>query len=319
MANQARALSTFTQIGPPGGVFMQPTLVFLAAGIGSRYGGLKQMEPVGPGGAILDYSAYDARRAGFGRIVCVIREDMLADFRERLGDRISRHIPVEYAFQRLESLPGEFHVPPGRTRPWGTGQAVLAAGELVNGPFAVANADDFYGAQAYQELRRIERLPLEAHVLVAYRLRDTLSEHGAVSRGVCELRDGTSGLLKRITEITKIEKRGGDGVYRDESGEHVLPGDTLVSMNLWAFQPSFIDHLRTGFRRFLERQGNSTSAEYYLPAAVQDQMAAGDARVQVSVTSERWCGITHRDDLPAVRTHIAELVERGVYPRDLWR
>lgn len=294
---------------------MKPTLVLLAAGIGSRYGGLKQMEAVGTGGAILDYSAFDARRAGFGRLVCVIREEMLADFRERLGDRIARHIPVEYTFQRLDDLPG-CSPPPGRTRPWGTAQAVLAAAAKVQGAFAVANADDFYGAEAYRQLLAIATAPPDTHVLVAYRLRDTLSEHGAVSRGVCRV---AGGLLESITEITRIVKRGRDGVHRDENGEHVLPGETPVSMNLWAFQAGFFDHLRAGFRRFLESNVASSSAEYYLPFAVQEQMAAGQARVAVLQTGERWCGITHRDDLPAVRQHIAALVERGVYPHDLWK
>lgn len=297
---------------------MQPTLVFLAAGIGSRFGGLKQLETVGPGGAILDYSAYDAKRAGFGKLVCVIREEMLADFRERLGDRIARHIPVEYAFQRLDDLPAGFAAPAGRTRPWGTAHAVLAAAAKVQGPFAVANADDFYGPESYAQLSGISGAGPGTWILVAYRLRDTLSEHGAVSRGVCSLGQDAPPTLKRITEITRIAKQGSDGVYEEQSGRHTLAGDTPVSMNLWAFGAGFLDHLRRGFAAFIEKNGTSATAEYYLPVAVQEAIDAGAAQVRVALTRERWCGITHRDDLPAVRAHVAALVERGAYPRDLW-
>lgn len=312
-----------------------PALVVLAAGIGSRYGGLKQIEPVGPSGAtILDYSVFDARRAGFARVVFVIRAEMQDEFRARLGDRIARRLPVEYVFQRLEDLPAGFGVPTGRTKPWGTAHAVLAAAGAVREPFAVINADDLYGAGAIRAIGEFLSDSARAggrggpgaessgagestYALVAYRLRDTLSEHGAVSRGVC--RCTPEGWLESITEIAQIRPGGAGGLFRDAGGvERELPADTPVSMNLWGFTPDVFEHLRSGLRRFLERHGGSATAEYYLPAAVGEMMQSGRARVRVLTTAERWCGVTHREDLPRVRAHIAGLVERGVYPHDLW-
>lgn len=309
-----------------------PALVVLAAGIGSRYGGLKQVEPVGPGGAtILEYSVFDAQRAGFARIIFVIREEMLAGFRERLGDRIARRLPVEYVFQRLEDVPAGFSVPTGRTRPWGTAHAVLAAGQVVREPFAVINADDLYGAEALRVMGGFlsggdlasNQTPSQAdggtaiYALVAYRLGETLSEYGAVSRGVCSCTP--DGWLESITEITGIRPGSAGGRYADASGlEQELPAETPVSMNLWGFTPDVFEHLHTSLRVFLERHGQSTTAEYYLPAAVQELMQAGRVRVRLLATGGRWCGITHRLDLEGARRYIAEQIERGVYPQALW-
>jgi len=317
---------------PSGDADAGPALVVLAAGIGSRYGGLKQIEAVGPGGAtILDYSAFDAQRAGFARVVFVIREEMQAEFRTRLGDRIARRLPVEYAFQRLEDVPAGFGVPAGRTKPWGTAHAVLAAGRVVREPFAVINADDLYGAQALRVigefLSRASSGPAPTpppaagdaatYALVAYRLGETLSEHGAVSRGVC--RCTADGWLASITEIAGIRPGPGGGHYCDEDGlERELHAETPVSMNLWGFTPDVFEHLGAGLEAFLEREGHSTTAEYYLPTAVRELMQAGRARVRVLATDERWCGITHRQDLEAARRYIAAQIERGIYPQVLW-
>ncbi len=304
---------------------MKPTLVVLAAGAGSRYGGLKQMEPVGPGGAtILDYSAFDARRAGFERVVFIIRPDMQADFRAVIGDRIARHVGVDYAFQRLEDLPAGAAPPPGRTKPWGTGHATLCAADVVRGPFAIVNADDFYGAEALRLIGEFLGGPSMAapdgatvHAMVAYRLSDTLSDSGSVSRGVC--RCSHDGWLESISEKTRIERCPEGGRSRGESGEaEILPAETPVSMNLWGFRPDFFEQLRIGFTQFLSANATSPSAEFYLPAAVQELIHARRARVRVLRTTDKWIGITHRDDLPKVREHIALLVRRGVYPAQLW-
>ncbi len=309
-----------------------PALVVLAAGIGSRYGGLKQVEAVGPGEAtLLEYSVFDALGAGFARVVFVIREEMLAGFRERLGDRIARRLPVEYVFQRLDDVPDGFRVPAGRTKPWGTAHALLAAGRVVREPFAVINADDLYGARALRVMGeflsrgRPGSAPnsppaaggMATYALVAYRLGETLSEHGAVSRGVC--RCTADGWLESISEIAGIRPGPAGGLYRDEDGlERELHAETRVSMNLWGFTPDVFDHLRAGLEAFLEREGHSTTAEYYLPTAVRELMQAGRARVRVLATDERWCGITHRQDLEAARRYIAAQIERGIYPQVLW-
>ncbi|MFN0137449.1 MAG: NDP-sugar synthase [Phycisphaerae bacterium] len=300
----------------------QLALVILAAGMGSRFGGLKQLEPVGPSGAtIMDYSVFDAKRAGFDRIVFIIRRDIEDAFRTTVGSRYERHIPVSYVFQQLDALPQGHSVPEGRTKPWGTGQAVLAAAAEVTGPFAVANADDFYGASSYVALadflRRADLLDTPNYTMVGYRLRDTMSEGGTVSRGVCHC-DG-DGWLQSIVETTKIEKDGTNGRFPDASGAmQSLPGETLVSMNLWGFQRRFFDELRDGFTAFLKQSGTTTDKEFYLPFAVQDSMKERGVRVKVLPSKEAWCGVTHRHDLDHVKGYIADLHTRGAYPAELW-
>jgi dTDP-glucose pyrophosphorylase len=301
---------------------MNSTLVILAAGVGSRYGDLKQLEVVGPGGVtIMDYSIYDALRAGFGKIVFVIRPDMEAAFRATVGQRYKRRVPVAYALQRLDALPLGFAAPPGRTKPWGTGHAVLAAERLVKEPFAVVNADDFYGAGAYvglsDFLRREEPEDVPTYAMVGYALRDTLTETGAVNRGCC--RCTPDGWLERIIEVTHIERHGSDGRYPDESGKkRILSGDQIVSMNAWGFRPVFFDQLRARFECFLRENAVSETAEFYLPAAIQDLMLAGHARVKVLPTKDTWAGITHSEDKPRVIEMISELIRRGRYPHRLW-
>lgn len=297
------------------------SLVVLAAGMGSRFGGLKQLEAVGPGGeTIMDYSVFDARRAGIERIVFVIREDFDRVFRETIGSRYERHITVRYAYQRRDSLPAGFTAPPERAKPWGTAHAVLSAADVVDGPFVVANADDFYGASSYAALAGFLRSsPKNAphYAMVGYRLRDTMSETGTVSRGVC--RCDHDGWLQSIVETVKIEKHGSDGRSPGADGTPtVLNGDTLVSMNLWAFQPRFFDELRNGFTEFLRAAGATLDKEYYLPVAVQSSMQTLGVRVRVLRSDDAWCGVTHREDLPHVRAHVAGLVSRGVYPAALW-
>lgn len=300
---------------------MALTLVVLAAGVGSRYGGPKQIDRVGPGGAtLLDYAAFDARRAGFERVVLVVREGMEAEMREAVGDRISRHLPVAYAVQE-SALPDGFAAPPGRTKPWGTGHATLAAAALVDGPFAVINADDFYGARSYgvlaEFLRRAPEAGLPEYALVGFQLRTTLSPDGPVSRGVCEV--DASGHLASIREVLKIEPDGADARWQDEAGRwQPLPGTTPVSLNFWGFTPAFLAALREGFTRFLAHAQHSPSAEYYLLSAVQDLVGSGRARLRVLAGGGPWSGLTYPGDRPRLVSMLEQQVARGEYPRELW-
>jgi MobA-like NTP transferase domain len=298
-------------------------LVILAAGLGSRFGGLKQVAPVGPGGElIVEYSAHDARRAGFGRVVFVIRRDLERDFRAAIGRRLEGRMDVAYAFQELADVPPPHAPPAGRTKPWGTGHAVLAAAAAVRGPFAVINADDFYGAAAYRALAAHFRGADPAgpgavrpeYALVGYPLRQTLSEHGSVNRGLCRV--DAAGRLTGLDEVLKIE-RTPDGRARHPlpgGGWQPLNGDEIVSMTCFGFGPALFGQLRELFAAFLDRQGRSETAEFYLPVAVNDLMAAGRAAVRVLHADGRWFGVTHREDLPAVRAAVAELIAGGEYP-----
>ncbi|MEP0846517.1 MAG: NTP transferase domain-containing protein [Phycisphaerae bacterium] len=302
---------------------MPASFVILAAGVGSRYGGPKQLEPVGPSGeTLIDYAAFDAHRAGFSRIVLVIRPDAERAFRERIARGMQRRTSVALVNQRLDALPDGARCPPGRTRPWGTAHAVLAAASVVDGRFAVANADDFYGAAAIATLGAfLSETPdggaTPEHALIGFSLRDTLSDAGSVSRAVC--RCDADGWLQEIREITKIRRRGDNGVARDEQGrEHVLEGDTLVSMNLWAFRPPLMRQLGEEFREFLRVHGDSTSAEFYLPAAVGRLVERGDARVRVLRAPGRWCGMTYRGDRGVVEQEIHHQISAGTYPERLW-
>jgi hypothetical protein len=301
---------------------MKPTVVILAAGMGSRYGGLKQLEAVGPGSeTIMDYSMYDALRAGFGKAVFVIRDDMEAAFRETIGSRYEKHIPVAYAFQRLDALPAGFTVPAGREKPWGTAHAVLATADVVREPFAVVNADDFYGASSFAALARFLQTDdtgeVPTYTMVGYTLRDTLTEAGSVNRGCCQCTP--DGWLESITEVMHIERHGPDGRSPDASGAaQVISGDTLVSMNTWGFRPRFFEQARECFESFLRQHGTSPKAEFYIPTAVQELMRIGGARFKVLPTTDRWCGITHPEDKPRVIRMIAELIEGGQYPPKLW-
>jgi len=301
----------------------KPTLVILAAGMGRRYGGMKQLETVGPGGAtLMDYSVYDALRSGFGKVVFVIRPEMEQATRETLGRRYEQHIAVEYAFQRLEGLPGGYTVPPGRTKPWGTGQALLAAAGVLREPLAVVNADDFYGADSFAALGEFLRTefpaPPQTFAMVGFPLRETLSEAGSVNRGVC--RCSADGWLESIEEIVGIVPDGTGARYTSRAGEQrVLSGDEPVSMNTWGFPPAAFGLIEARLTAFLAEHGKSTEAEFYLPTAVQELMTAGQVRVRVLPTRDRWCGITNPADRARVEAFIRERVAAGVYPEKLWQ
>ena len=297
------------------------TLVVLAAGVGSRYGGPKQIDRVGPDGAtLLDYAAFDAKRAGFDRVVLVVREGTEAEMREAAGDRIARHVPLGYAVQ-ASGLPAGFAPPAGRTKPWGTGHATLAAAALVDGPFAVINADDFYGAGSYRvlagHLRRPQDGPVPEFAIVGFPLATTLSPDGPVSRGVCTVSD--AGLLVSIREVLKVERDGANARGLDESGAwQPIPGETPVSLNFWGFTPALLPALETGFRRFLDESASSVSAEYFLLSAVQAQVDAGAARVRVLGGGGPWGGLTYPGDRPRLVALLGSLHARGEYPPSLW-
>jgi UTP-glucose-1-phosphate uridylyltransferase len=296
----------------------KPTLIILAAGMGSRYGGLKQIDPVGPGGeTIIDYSIYDALRAGFGKLVFVIRRDIETPFKKNIGARFGKKISVEYVFQELDSLPPGFSIPPNRTRPWGTGQAILVAADVIREPFAAINADDFYGANSFRALAEFLRSGGADYAMVGFILRNTLSEYGAVARGVCRV--SADGFLQSVTEITKIEKDGDGAKYTDAEGiTQQLGGNETVSMNMWGFTPTLFGHLRGQFAAFLEKHGREEKSEFYIPAAVNELIAAKCERVKILPTSDSWFGVTYREDRPRVIECIRNLIARGDYPEKLW-
>ncbi len=297
---------------------MSPTLVILAAGMGSRYGGLKQTVPVGPGGeSIMDYSVFDALRAGFGKVVFVLRSHMEKLFHETYGERIERHVPVVYAFQELDMLPAGFTLPEGRTKPWGTAHAVLAAQTCVHEPFAVINADDFYGADGFHKLAVHLSSGSHDYAMAGFKLEQTLSEYGSVARGVCEVTD--AGYLKSITELTGIAREADRIVNIDASGQRsLLTGEEAVSMNMWAFTPAVFAQLNEVFVRFLEKNETSMSAECYLPTAINELIARDEARVKVLPSQASWFGVTYRADHERVAQSIARLVSSGKYPARLW-
>jgi UTP-glucose-1-phosphate uridylyltransferase len=300
---------------------MQLTLIVLAAGIGSRYGGLKQLESVGPSGeALLDYGIYDAARAGFERVVLVIRPELEDAFRERLAGRFTDSPSFEFAHQELSDLPPGCSAPGGRRKPWGTGHAVLAARSVASDPFVVMNADDFYGATAYdvlaQHLRETAGSGAAEFAAAGYTLRDTLSPHGGVSRAVCEVDD--AGYLARVTELKKIGEADGVLSGVTVAGEpRELTGDETVSMNLWAATPAAFPLLEREFEHFLVEHGDDPDAEFYLSNSVNDLIASGEMRVRVIPTPGPWLGVTHRADKPYVEAQLKELVAAGRYPEDL--
>ncbi len=297
---------------------MSPTLVLLAAGVGSRYRGPKQIDAVGPGGAtLIDYAAFDARRVGFDRVVIVVRSENEAAVRAAAGDRIALQLPVDYAVQDT-ALPPGFHPPPARTKPWGTGHALLAAAPHLRGPFAVLNADDFYGARSYRILADWFRRPRSdaEHALVSFELRTTLSPAGPVNRGLCRV-DG-DGVLREIREVLKIEQDGEEARHPADDGFVRVPGDTPVSLNFWGFSAAVVPAFESSFGRFLEEHGTSTSAELFIPEVVQPLIESGAARVHVLPGGGPWAGLTHPEDRPHLVELLEELTARGEYPRDLW-
>lgn len=301
---------------------MDLTLIVLAAGIGSRYGGLKQLEPVGPSGeTLLDYGIYDALKAGFSRVVLVIRSELEEAFRERMQRLLGGAFELAFALQELDDLPAGHAVPESRKKPWGTGHAVLCARAVVREPFVVMNADDFYGGSAYRNLadhlRGVAGRPAREFAAAGYALRDTLSPHGGVSRAVCELDE--RGYLKRVTEVKDIRERDGtlSGVTVD--GEvYPLRGDETVSMNLWAATPAAFPLLEREFARFLDDRGDDPDAEFFLSNTVSDLIAAAELEVKVLSTEGPWLGVTHREDRAHVVGRLMRLVEQGLYPESLW-
>ncbi len=292
-------------------------LVILAAGIGSRFGGIKQVQPVGPRGElIIEYSAFDALRAGFGRLVLVIRKDIEADFRAIIGKRLEQRMAVRYVYQELSQLPSGFKPLAGRTKPWGTAHAVLAAREQVRGPFAVINADDFYGASGYKTLAA-HFAAAPDYAMVGYPLRQTLSEHGTVSRGLCAT--DSAGRLRRITEITKIEKIGEEARYVDAAGQRqTLTGGEMVSMNFWGFTPAVFPQLEALFGDFLRQNSADPQAEFFLPTALSALNENKAAKISLLRSGDEWFGLTYQEDLPAAQAAVKALVTAGRYSDPLW-
>jgi len=299
---------------------MKLTLAVMAAGIGSRYGGLKQIDPVGPSGEIvIDYSIYDAIRAGFGRIVFIIRREIEEAFRAIADRHFAGRVAVDYVFQELDRLPPGLSVPTDRKKPWGTGHAVLCCHEMVRGPFGVINADDFYGRGSFEVLasflRRADPSAAE-YALVGFTLRNTLSEHGSVARGICEV--DASGRLISIVERLKVEKTGDTARYEENGTWYPLSGDEPVSMNMWAFTPRIFESLEEDFRAFLRTEGSNPKAEFLVPTHVGRLVKEGRASVRVLPTSETWFGVTYPADKPAVAAGIRRLIAEGRYPENLW-
>lgn len=295
---------------------MKKTLVVLAAGIGSRYGGLKQMDPVGPSGEfIIDYSIYDAVKAGFDRVVFVVAKGMRDDFHATIGARISSSIAVDYAYQELSDLPDDMILPEGRLKPWGTGHALLAARNVVDESFAVINADDFYGREPYQVVSDFLSQTVDdasLYALIGFILRNTLSEYGSVARGICET--DKDGKLTSVVEHTSIEKK--DGVI--SAAGKICSGDETVSMNMWGFKPSIFGHLEKELRLFLAEYINDPKREFFLPSVVNDLSARGDVGVNVLRNDASWFGVTYKEDRVMAVDRIKALVDAGVYPERLW-
>jgi UTP-glucose-1-phosphate uridylyltransferase len=298
---------------------MKPTLLILAAGMGSRYGSLKQMDELGPGGeSIIDYSVFDAIRAGFGKVVFVIRPSFSEAFKERFESRLKGKIETEYVFQELENIPEGFSVPECREKPWGTGHAMLMGKDAIKEPFAIINADDFYGSKVYQSAFDfiINHPGEKEYAMIGYPLKNTLSEYGTVSRGVCETDDNR--FLKKITERTKIGWENGKVFFYEECNKTELTGNEPVSMNFWIFKPSFFKHLEDGFIKFLKERGNEMKSEYYFNSCADRLIKSGEASTLVIDTDAQWFGITYKEDKPIVQKSINKLIEQEQYPTKLW-
>ena len=301
-----------------------PTLLIMAAGLGSRYGGMKQIAPVDPENhIIMDYSIYDALQAGFERVVCIIKEEHRADFEETIGSRIASRVKLEYAYQKPDTLPEGFSVPEGRVKPWGTAHAVLAAADLIDGPFAVINADDFYGRDAFLAAARFLKAEhaQNEHAMVGYRLCNTLTENGHVARGICSMDENN--YLTGIVERTRIERHNGIPAFTEDDGATYtnLTEDTVVSMNLWCFQKSMMDEIRSRFAGFLAENlpKNPLKCEYFLPLIPNALIHEGKATVEVLKTAAKWYGVTYQADMPDVQAAIRSMKESGLYPNYLWR
>lgn len=301
---------------------MKPTLFILAAGMGSRYGGLKQLDGLGPNGeTIMDYSVYDALRAGFGKIVFVIRKDFEADFREKVAAKYEGHVPVEIVFQGIDSLPEGFTVPVGRTKPWGTGHATLMGKDVIAEPFGVINADDYYGPESFQALADFLKKSEDhkgEYCMIGFKIENTLSENGGVSRGLCEVSE--SGMLTGVRECHGIQIKDGALVQTLSDGtEAPFPAGAPVSMNMWGFTPDFFDYSQEAFIAFLREHGGELKSEFYIPSVVNDMIQAGTATLKVIPTPSRWFGVTYAADREATVERFASLAGEGVYPSPLYK
>lgn len=298
----------------------QPTLVILAAGMGSRFGGLKQITAVDDfGHAIIDFSMYDAYRAGFRKVAFIIKHEIEADFKRFVGERAEKHFDVKYVFQQTDMLPAGYELPEGRVKPWGTAHAVLCAKDVIDGPFAVINSDDFYGRSAYSAIYDylVSDHPETEHAMVAYLLRNTVTENGSVARGICDVKNG---FLSDVVERTKIFKKGADAEYT-EDGETFFPlsGETLVSMNFWGFNECFMEQLEKRFPQWLDKNlpVNPLKAEYFLPFVADAMIKESEGKVKVLNCHETWHGITYKEDMDSVVSSIAKMRSEGLYPETL--
>lgn len=303
----------------------EPVLVIMAAGMGSRYGGLKQMDPVDSNGnLIIDFSIYDAIKAGFKKVIFIIKREIEEDFKAVIGNRIAKHIEVEYVYQAIDNLPKGFTVPEGRIKPWGTGHAILSCMNNIKGPFAVINADDYYGSHAfsmvYDWLKNAKDDEKYRYMMVGYKLANTLTDNGHVARGVCQVT--SEGMLEKIVERTRIEKRGEGAVYTEDDGETWVDVsvNSTVSMNMWGFTDSILAELNDRFQKFLEKDAisNPLKAEYFLPSVVQELLEENKATVQVLKSEDKWYGVTYKEDKEDVMNAIKKLKADGVYPENLW-
>ena len=302
----------------------KPVLAIMAAGMGSRYQGLKQIDPIGKNGEIImDFSLYDALQAGFRKVIFIIKKELEVSFREVIGNKVSRFMEVEYAFQSLDDLPQGYSVPEGRVKPWGTGHAVLSCGSMINGPFAVINADDYYGKQAYQliydYLSQTHDDEKHRYAMVGYTLENTMTEHGHVARGVCEVSE--DGYLQDINERIRIEKRDGKSQYTDDGKNWtVIPAGSIVSMNFWGFSAGFLAELERKFPIFLDRvlQENPLKGEFFLPSVVDALLKEERATAKVLHTPDKWYGVTYREDKPKVAAALQQMQKMGLYPQKLW-
>jgi len=291
--------------------------------MGSRYGGLKQLDAMGPNGeAVIDYSVFDAVRAGFGKVVFIIRKDFEEQFKEHIGSRFEGVVEVAYAYQQIDQLPDGFNIPEGREKPWGTGHAILSARDVTAEPFAAINADDFYGRDAFEKLAGFlkdasEGADKQHYCMVGFKLKNTLSDFGSVSRGICESDDG--GMLESVTEMTGIEKAEGGAEQKNDDGSVTkLTGEEVVSMNMWGFTPGLFPKLEEKFIAFLEKAGGEMKSEFYIPSVVDEMIHEGTADTQVIETESTWFGVTYQEDKPHVIGSIQALIDAGEYPAKLW-
>lgn len=304
----------------------EPTLIIMAAGMGSRYGGLKQIDPISDTGEIiLDFSLYDAMMAGFKRAIFVIKEEMEADFRNLIDERAGKYLEVQYAFQKLDDLPKGYEVPEGRQKPWGTAHAVLSCRHLIDGPFAVINADDYYGASGFQTIYDYlishEDGEKYAYCMVGFQLENTITENGHVARGVCEI--GPDGNLTQVTERTKIMRRDGEIAFSEDDGKTwtALKEDTVVSMNFWGFTKSMMQEMEAGFPSFLDwaLEENPLKGEYFLPGVADRLVKENRAEVKVLKSRDKWYGVTYREDREGVVAALQSMKDKGLYPEKLWK